>query len=89
MVNGLHQRPDVRKAADCRHPHLAGAGNGEHSLLPRLAAANFPEGVRIGIFSRDHVVGAAERRIHHAAGGAEDHRRAGAGAQRAVKLHLR
>ena len=36
----------------------------------------------------DHEVGAAQRRVHDAAGGAEDHRRAGTGAQGAVELRL-
>ena len=52
--------------------------------LPRTAVKASAGGILAG----QQVVSAAQGRVHNAAGGAEDHRRAGAGAQGAVKLRF-
>ena len=46
-----------------RHMDLAGAGDGEHSLLPGPVAPDGPEGIRVRVPAGDQEVGAAQRRV--------------------------
>ena len=87
-LQGGHELAGVQQAAGHRHGHRSGSGDIELGFLPAVHAPDIPEGVGVGISAGDKVVGAAQGRVHDAAGGAEDHRRAGAAAQRTVKGHL-
>ena len=88
LLDRVHQLPGARQPADHRHPHVPRAGDVEHGLLPGLVAPDGLERVGVRVFPRHHVIRAAQRRVHHAARCAEDHRRAGARPQRAVELRL-
>ena len=85
LVDGVHQLTGVAQSADHCHADVARAGDGEYGLLPAVHTAYGGEGVRLRFLAGNEIVRAPQSRVHHAAGGAEDHRRAGAGAQRTVK----
>ena len=87
-LNGLHELTGVGQAVGHGHPDGACTGNVEGGFLPAVHAADREEGIGVGVLTGDQEIGAAQRRVHDAAGGAEDHRRAGAGAQGEVKLLL-
>ena len=81
----MHQLTGVAQSADHCHADVARAGDSEYGLLPAVHTAYGGEGVRLRFLAGNEIVRAPQSRVHHAAGGAEDHRRAGAGAQRTVK----
>ena len=86
LLQSVHQLTGIAQAADHRHTHLPCSGDLKGGFLPAVHTADSTEGIGIRIPAGDQIVGTAQRSVHYAAGGAEDHRRAGTGAQRAVKL---
>lgn len=77
-LQGGHELAGVQQAAGHSHGNHSRAGDLKFSVLPAVHAPDVAEGIGVRILSGDQVIGAAQGCIHHAAGGAEDHRRAGA-----------
>ena len=86
FLQRVHQLTGIAQTADHRHAHLPRSGDLKGSFLPAVHTADSTEGIGIRIPAGDQIIGTAQRSVHHAAGSAEDHRRAGTGAQRTVKL---
>ena len=87
-LDSLNELAGFPERAHDRDAHVARAGDVERRLLPPVHAAHGGESVRVRILARNKEVRRAQRRVHHAAGRAEDDRRAGRGAERAVELLL-
>ena len=87
-ADGADQLPRVAKTAGHRGVD-DGASDVEVGLLPPVQAAHTAEGVGVGVLSGHDLVAGAERRLHHAAGGAEDDGCPGAGAEGRIKILLR
>ena len=72
-----------------RHGHAQGCpGQIEGLLFPAVQTAHAAEGIRVGVLARRQEVGGAQRRVHDAAGRAEDDGGTGTHAKRLVELLL-
>ena len=87
-LDSLNELAGFPERAHDRDAHVARAGDVERRLLPPVHAAHGGKSVRIRVLARNKEVRRAQRRVHHAAGRAEDDRRAGRGAERAVEFLL-